>query len=113
MSHEITFLPDGKRIAVRPGMTVLEASRKAGVAIRTRCDGKAGCLMCKVKSDGAGLSPPNDQEKRKLAGLTADGTRLACQARITGTACVEVPEDPLRAFVRKQLERQAEDDKLW
>ncbi|WP_274651657.1 2Fe-2S iron-sulfur cluster-binding protein [Paenibacillus humicola] len=114
MNPHITFLPSGKRIAVRPGTTVLDAARRAGVPIRTRCDGKASCLMCKVTAPSrGGLSPLSEQERRKLAGLDKQGTRLACQARIAGNAVVEVPEDPLKAAVRRQLERQAEDDDLW
>jgi 2Fe-2S ferredoxin len=110
---EVTFQPSGKKIVVRPGTSVLEASRKAGVAIRTRCGGKAACLMCKVYAKaGDGLSPVQDNERRKLAGLADEGMRLACQARVVGQAEIGLPEDPLRAAVRRQLARQAEDD-LW
>lgn len=108
----LTFMPDGKTVQVRVGITVLEASRRAGVPIRTRCDGKAACLMCKVTTDGKGLSPIQPMEQRKLAGLEADGVRLACQAKVNGSAVVSVPEDPLRAAVRKQLLRQ-EEEPLW
>ncbi|QHT60526.1 2Fe-2S iron-sulfur cluster binding domain-containing protein [Paenibacillus lycopersici] len=115
MNVEITFLPSGRSVLVRAGTTVLDASRKAGVPIRTRCDGKAACLMCKVTMPhtSSGLSPLNDNERRKLAGLERSGTRLACQTRVFGRAVVEVPEDPYRAAVRKQMMRQAEDDELW
>ncbi|MBO7744083.1 2Fe-2S iron-sulfur cluster binding domain-containing protein [Paenibacillus sp. MWE-103] len=115
MNVEITFLPSGRTVMVRAGTTVLDAARKAGVPIRTRCDGKAACLMCKVAlpHSSAGLTPPNDNERRKLAGLDRMGTRLACQTRVFGRAIVEVPEDPFRAAVRKQMMRQAEDDELW
>ncbi|MBW7473457.1 2Fe-2S iron-sulfur cluster binding domain-containing protein [Paenibacillus oenotherae] len=114
MNVDITFLPSGRSASVRAGTTVLDAARKAGVPIRTRCDGKAACLMCKVTTaSGQGLSPLSDNERRKLAGLEGQGTRLACQTKVTGKAVVEVPEDPLRAAVRRQLMRQAEEDELW
>lgn len=114
MNAEITFLPSGRKAVVRAGTSVLDAARRAGVPIRTRCDGKAACLMCKVKAVGEeGLSPPSENERRKLAGLDQSGTRLACQTKVTGKAVVEIPEDPLRAAVRQQLMRQAEEDKLW
>ncbi|WP_308639131.1 2Fe-2S iron-sulfur cluster-binding protein [Paenibacillus silvisoli] len=115
MNAQITFLPSGRSVTVRAGTTVLDAARRAGVPIRTRCDGKAACLMCKVTAPNSsnGLSPLNDNERYKLAGLDRSGTRLACQARVFGRAVVEVPEDPLRAAVRKQMMRQAEDDELW
>ena len=113
MKADITFLPSGRTVTVRTGTTVLDASRRAGVPIRTRCDGKASCLMCKVMPRSGGLTPLNGNERLKLAGLDREGIRLACQARIVGKTAVEVPEDPLRAAVRQQLMRQAEDDKLW
>jgi 2Fe-2S ferredoxin len=52
-------------------------------------------------------------ERRKLSGLENEGVRLACQAKVTGKSVAIMPEDPLKAAVRKQLMRQEEDDKLW
>ncbi|ULL15558.1 ferredoxin [Paenibacillus sp. H1-7] len=110
MPIRVTFLPDGKSIEVRPGTTLLDASRRARVNIRTRCGGKAACLMCKViASDGSGLAPMNINERLKLGGLQEQGYRLACQAKVTGDVTVTTPEDPLKAAIRKQLERQQED----
>ncbi|MFB5265982.1 2Fe-2S iron-sulfur cluster-binding protein [Paenibacillus enshidis] len=114
MNHEVTFLPAGKKTVVRTGMTVLEAARKAGIHIPTRCAGKASCLMCKITvipADGE-ITLPTAAEERKLGLLLSKGVRLSCQARVTGKTEVTVPEDPLKAAVRRQLERQAEDD-LW
>ncbi|MDP4096661.1 2Fe-2S iron-sulfur cluster-binding protein [Paenibacillus sp. P96] len=114
MNHEVTFLPTGKKTVIRAGTTVLEAARKAGVHIPTRCAGKASCLMCKItiNSEDSGISMPTTAEEYKLGPLLASGTRLSCQARVMGKAAVIVPEDPLKAAVRRQLERQAEED-LW
>lgn len=114
MNHEVVFLPAGKKTAVRAGTTVLEAARKAGIYIPTRCAGKASCLMCKITANptNAGMTLPTVAEERKLGPLLDEGTRLSCQARVTGDAKITVPEDPLKAAVRRQLERQAEDD-LW
>ncbi|HZG57475.1 2Fe-2S iron-sulfur cluster-binding protein [Paenibacillus sp.] len=109
----LTFLPDGKTIDVRPGTTVLAAARQAGVGVRTRCGGVAGCLMCKVKVlEPDRVSPPTESERRKM-GDAVDGERLACQTKAAGDATIVVPEDPLKAAVRRQLERQKEDDALW
>jgi 2Fe-2S ferredoxin len=113
MGVHITFLPNGKTIEVRPGTTVLDASRRARVQIRTRCGGKAACLMCKVavnEDESSGLSPINQNERLKLGGLQDQGYRLACQAKVVGKTTVTVPEDPLKAAVRKQLELQQEDE---
>ncbi len=114
MEAEITFLPDNKRITVRQGTTLLDAARKAKVHIRTRCDGRASCLMCKVKvSETSNLAPMGKNERLKIGELASQGIRLACQARAAGAVEVTLPEDPLKAAVRKQLAKQKEEDELW
>lgn len=114
MKVEITFLPEDKSILVPLGITVFDAARRAGIPIRSRCAGMAGCLMCKVKplTEG-GLSAPRDKERHKLGTLLDDGQRLSCQAKVTGKVSVEVPEDPLRAAIRRRLAQQGEEDTLW
>ncbi len=115
MSGEVTFWPSGRSVKVKPGTTLLDAARRAGVPIQTRCGGKAACFMCKVNvRPGSDLMPISEQERRKLGGLDEGGTRLSCQARIRGKAEVDIPLDPLRAAVARQLAKQAEeDDSLW
>ncbi|MDF2671300.1 MAG: ferredoxin [Paenibacillus sp.] len=114
MTVEITFLPNNKKIAVKPGTTILEAAGKARIQIRSRCGGNASCLMCKVTvGDSALLQPITENEARKLGDLAEQHIRLACQARVTGDVTVIIPEDPLRAAVRAQLAKQQEEDKLW
>lgn len=72
--------------------------------------------MCKVQVDreqASALSPPSAAERRKLGPLLEQGVRLACQANVRGEAVVRLPEDPLKAAIRKQLERQREEEDLW
>jgi 2Fe-2S ferredoxin len=108
---EITFMPDNKKVQVRIGTTLLDAGRRARVNIRTRCGGKAACMMCKVQVKGQeGLAPMNVNEQLKLGEQASQGYRLACQARIQGDVCVTLPEDPLKAAVRVQLLKQQEED---
>ncbi|MGO4544223.1 2Fe-2S iron-sulfur cluster-binding protein [Paenibacillus sp. 2TAB23] len=115
MDGEVTFWPAGKTVKVRRGTTLLDAARRANVPIRTRCGGKAACFMCKVSvRPGSELAPIADNERRKLSGLDGDDYRLSCQARVAGKVEVDVPLDPLRAAVARQLARQAEEsDDLW
>lgn len=119
MDHTITFQPGGKHIKVRQGTSVLNAARNCGVHIPTRCGGKAGCLMCKVEVNGQNaqaLSPIGDAENRKLGSLVGEGIRLSCQALIQGNVEVNIPEDRLKAAIRKQLEaarNKDSDDELW
>lgn len=113
MDVQIRFLPQGKTVRVRPGTSVLRAAREAKIHIATRCGGNAGCLMCKVTVDrenAAALTPPTAAERHKLGPLLEQGYRLACQANIRGAAEVKLPEDPLKAAIRKQLERRQQDD---
>lgn len=113
MTPLITFEPGGKSVTVKPGTTLLAAGQLARVPIRTRCNGNAACLMCKVQVDEqSGLSPVERKEAMKLGGTEQDGWRLACQAKALGPATVRVPEDPLKAAVRRQLE-QGKDEDLW
>ncbi|MCD1260209.1 2Fe-2S iron-sulfur cluster binding domain-containing protein [Paenibacillus athensensis] len=112
---EVRFAPGNKKVQVRPGATLLEAGRRAQAGIRSRCDAKAACLMCKLLvEDQSGLTPPNQNEILKLGmEQLAQGYRLACQARVTGRVEALVPEDPLKAAIRAQLARQQDDDDLF
>ncbi|AIQ69823.1 2Fe-2S iron-sulfur cluster-binding protein [Paenibacillus graminis] len=114
----VTFQPEGRTAEVMQGTSLLEAARKAGVVLTTRCGGKAGCLMCKVKVEdqsAAGIQPPGDAERRKLGSLLDEGVRLACQAAVRSNVTVHTPEDPLKAAVRRRLEaaRRGDEDELW
>lgn len=110
----VHFLPIDKKVKVKSGMTLLRAARAANVAIVTRCGGNSSCLMCKViVKNQQGLSDLSPSETLKLGSLTETGTRLACQAKVTASVTVELPPDPLRAAIAKQLQKQNEDDKLW
>lgn len=116
--YKVTFLPEGRQIEAARGLSLLEAARRAGVKLATRCGGKAGCLMCKVRVDAqeaGAVKPPGDAERRKLGSQLDEGVRLACQAEVWGDVRVTVPEDPLKAAVRRRLEeaRREREDELW
>ncbi len=76
--------PDGKRVSVAPGTTVLEASRGAGIPHASVCGGRGRCSTCRVRV-GAGLESlpdPDESEIRVLARIGAvPNVRLACQIR--------------------------------
>lgn len=114
MNAKVRFIPDNVTITVRQGTTLLRAAQQAGVHIRTRCGGQAACLMCKVKVPVShSCSKPEMKEIRKLGNLMDRQHRLACQAKaVSPEVIVEIPEDPLKAAIRKQLSAQQEDE-LW
>ena len=75
---------DGRRARLRPGATLLEGSRAAGLAHASACGGRGRCTTCRVLvTEGAeGLPPPNATETAALARIHAPpGVRLACQIR--------------------------------
>lgn len=119
MGTIVRFDPSGVVWEAKHAITVLEAARRAGVPIRTRCSGKAGCLMCKINvtaADNRNVGAPTLAEQHKLGIDTVEGLRLACQVRLTGkqgSITVGVPLDPLKALVKQKLQEQKEDDKLW
>ena len=86
--HAVTVsYPDGRRIEVGRGTTLLEASRAAGVPHASVCGGRGRCSTCRVRvvRGQDHLPPPSEDELRVLQRLGAGpGTRLACQTRPTG-----------------------------
>jgi uncharacterized 2Fe-2S/4Fe-4S cluster protein (DUF4445 family) len=85
MEHfNITFQPDGKRISIHSGATLLEAAAQAGIILNTVCGGKGICKKCLVN-----LQPQGRQV-------------LACQFHIQTDLTVTIPADS-RFFEQKIL----------
>lgn len=53
---------------------------------------------------------PEAKEIRKLGDWINSGYRLACQARAVSAVTVDIPEDPLKAAIRKQLAAQRQNE---
>ncbi len=83
--------PPGRPVESAPGLTVLEASRRAGSPPASVCGGRGRCSTCRVRV-GAGaehLAAPSAEEARVLTRVGAPpNVRLACQIR--PTAALEV-----------------------
>ena len=99
--------PNGRKVSVQPGMTVLEASRAAGIPHASVCGGRGRCSTCRVRV-GRGaetLPPPTPEEQKVLDRVAAPPTvRLACQIR--PTADLEVsPLLPPTASPKEALRR--------
>jgi adenylate cyclase len=95
--------PGGVSVSIVPGMSVLEASRAAGIPHASVCGGRGRCSTCRIRV-GAGaehLPPPAADEARVLAkiGGTVGNVRLACQLRPTKDLAV-VPLLPASAGPR-------------
>lgn len=76
--------PDGRKVVIQPGTSVLEASRLGGIPHASVCGGRGRCSTCRVRilaSDGP-LPEPSPAELRVLDRVAAGpGIRLACQLR--------------------------------
>ena len=86
--HAVTVsYPDGRRIEISRGATLLEASRAAGIPHASVCGGRGRCSTCRVRvvRGQDHLAPPSEDETKVLQRVGASpGTRLACQARPSG-----------------------------
>jgi adenylate cyclase len=97
--------PDGKRVVIQPGTSLLEASRIGGIPHASVCGGRSRCSTCRVRViEGAeALPPPMEEEQRVLARIhAAPGVRLACQARPTGAVTIQ-PLLPPHVTAQKAL----------
>lgn len=76
--------PHGRRVMVRRGTSILEASRWGRVPHASACGGRGRCSTCRVRVlQGLGALPaPQPLERATLERVVApDGVRLACQTR--------------------------------
>ena len=83
---EVWFAPDGPRIVVGAGTTLLDAAERAELRVEAGCRmGVCGADPIAVGEGSAHLSPPSAGERSTLErlGLGAD-CRMACSARVRG-----------------------------
>ncbi|RJS83989.1 DUF4445 domain-containing protein [Candidatus Bathyarchaeota archaeon] len=109
----VVFEPDGRRIEVAIGTTVLQAAEKAGLGIRSECGGEGICGKCRVIVRNAeALNRLTEAEINLLSELEINsGFRLACQARILGNVTVMIPPESrlkLRKIQVDGLEKSVE-----
>jgi ferredoxin len=83
--NNISLLQNQIRFEVRPIKgNLLDVALEQGQDLQYKCR-KGTCGVCTVQVvEGAScLSPPNENEQKKLKKGINDGYRLACQAKIT------------------------------
>jgi nitrite reductase (NADH) large subunit len=91
-SAQVSFKPEGKRVAVQPGQTLLAIAESCGLQIESGCRmGICGADPVAVLEGMGSISPLGDDERATLARLGfADNTRLACCARVNGPVTVSL-----------------------
>jgi adenylate cyclase len=80
----VVAYPDGRRVRVPCGFSVLEASRAGRVPHASVCGGRARCSTCRIRVVGGttALPSPLPGERAVLERVgAAPGVRLACQLR--------------------------------
>jgi uncharacterized 2Fe-2S/4Fe-4S cluster protein (DUF4445 family) len=102
---ELRFEPEGKRIRIKKGRSVLEAAYEAGILIDAPCGGKGLCGKCKVRIIDELLPVSPAEEKLLTPEEIANGIRLACQFIPQNNLVVELLEPVLEAIQKAELER--------
>ena len=99
--------PSGVTVEIRPGTTLLEASRIGGIPHASVCGGRGRCSTCRVHVDTGieNLPAASPAETAVLSRIGAGpNVRLACQARPTGPVAM-TPLLPPSASPRDALPR--------
>jgi len=102
---EIRFEPEGKRVRIKKGRSVLEAAYEAGILIDAPCGGRGFCGKCKVRIIDEFLPVSMAEGKLLSEGEIAKGIRLACQFIPQNNLVVELLEPVLEAAQKAELER--------
>ncbi len=105
-TYTVTFTPDGNKVQVEAGSTILEAANKAGVYVNSLCGGDGVCGKCRVivqegQVRGAATDFLTREEIQK-------GYILACQGHVESDLVVEVPEES-RLHERVEVGDREED----
>lgn len=95
--------PGLRKVSVPSGLSVLEASRIAGLPHASACGGRGRCSTCRVRVTAGidALPPPTAQELATLARIKAGpDVRLACQLRPVADLAVTpiLPVGPARGL---------------
>lgn len=108
----VIFEPQGKKLEISSGITVLQSAIEAGVGIRSECGGKGICGKCKIAIKNADAVSKVTKTERKILSQSEinSGIRLACQTKIQRLATVMVLAESRLGSSRLQvlgLERKA------
>ncbi|MGA2933844.1 MAG: ASKHA domain-containing protein [Methanomicrobiales archaeon] len=99
---EMIILPDGRRIPLETGRTILHHLMQTGSPLTAHCGGRGECRACAIRIDRPDLLSPKTGAEESLLGDPL--LRLACQATITradGILRVELPLYPRYSIVEK------------
>lgn len=85
----VTFEPEGKRITVRPGETLLRAAHEAGIEITATCGGRGRCRSCRIKIVKGSPPPATIMDTVQLGDdEVRERFRLACQTELASDCTI-------------------------
>jgi uncharacterized 2Fe-2S/4Fe-4S cluster protein (DUF4445 family) len=93
--YSVIFEPSGRTVKVATGTPLAYAASKAGFAINAPCGGTGTCGKCVVRLRSGNCLPTPVEVKVLEEGRIRAGFRLACQARVTESLVVEIPDSSL------------------
>jgi ferredoxin len=92
MRCEIQFLPSNRRVSIEAGaVTLLEATRQAGLPIASACGENGACALCglQILKGAETLEAATEREQHiKKRNRIAPEFRLACRVRPRGDLTV-------------------------
>jgi uncharacterized 2Fe-2S/4Fe-4S cluster protein (DUF4445 family) len=107
LQYSVEFEPIGRRGTLSAEASLLEAAQQLGVQLISLCGGRGSCGRCKLQLLDGELSPPTEQEAKRLTGdELSQGFRLACQAFPLSDVKLSVPPSSLSTPQRTQVEGQ-------
>lgn len=84
----VVALPDGSAhdVLVRPGASIMDGIRGAGLPIRAECGGAMACATCHVRVDPAwiekvGRARGEETDLLDMSDYRTENSRLCCQIR--------------------------------
>jgi uncharacterized 2Fe-2S/4Fe-4S cluster protein (DUF4445 family) len=104
---KVVLQPEGKRVRIRVGQTVLEAARLAGVDLVSTCGGKGNCGKCKIfcETGNDSFGPLTKIEQNLLSSEEISaGYRLACHASVKKDVTVRILEESRTGKQKLQTE---------
>ncbi len=104
---EVIFQPEGKRVRIKSGTTILEGAKLVGADLTSICGGSGKCGKCKViiEKEGENAGSITEMEKVLLSPVEISaGYRLACCVSVQGNLTVRIPEESRTGRQRLQVE---------
>ncbi len=110
---KIIFNPMDKVVEVERGTTLLDATREAGINIRSICGGEGECGTCKVILNKGEVSHVSTKYTKWLSPQeVSEGYHLACQTRVLSNCEFTIPVESRIASPKILLSAEMTIDKL-